>query len=79
MRHRIMKVFGFGIVGVIIVGLFLEVALAIKGGHAFYGTNYKGLPLGVTYPIVIAVIVGGVGIWVWAGRAYSAFKQRRRK
>jgi hypothetical protein len=33
----------------------------MRHGQAFYGTNYKGQPLGVTYPIVIGVILAAVG------------------
>lgn len=65
------------VVGLLLLALFFQVAVAVKAGLPFYGINYKGQPLGVAYPIVIALIFGGVGLAVGFGKLWSVFKRWR--
>ena len=76
MRHPVVRTIGYLFFGLLVGLVVLEVTLAIRHGHVFYGTNYKGQPLGVTYPIVIAVIFVAVGMWIGIGRVQRFLKRR---
>ena len=81
MRHPVIRTVGYILTGLVMLVLFFELALAIRGGHAFYGTNYKGMPLGVTYPIVALAIIAPVSlaaaIYRWRERRSRSQGRRR--
>lgn len=63
----------------VLLALFFQIAIALKRGQAFYGTNYQGLPLGVAYPTLGLVILGGVGLVRGVTYLYSIIKRHLAK
>jgi len=66
MRSRtVIAAVGFLLLGLIILGLVLNLLIALRNNQPFYGRNVYGLPLG-TYStiamLVIGAVVGGVAI-----------------
>lgn len=65
MRHPVLRWTGYGLSGLIVIGLVLTVTAAALSNRPFYGTNYKGLPLG-TYSTLTVIGVSGLvgGAWL---------------
>jgi hypothetical protein len=52
---------GYVLLALIIVGICLDILVALRGNHPFYGVNYLGQPLGaysVSLVLIIAAVIG---------------------
>jgi|SRR5579859_4452691 len=67
MRHPIVVVIGYVLMGAVFIGLALTVIAAAHTNHPFYGINYKGLLLGTYSTLAVLVIAGVVGV-VWVSQ-----------
>jgi len=71
MRHPVIKVIGYVLIGLVVAGLAFAVIVAALSNKPFYGTNYKGLALG-TYTtltvLVMACLIGVVWVVQWGLR-----------
>ena len=79
MRHPIVRAVGFVLIGLAVIVLALEVALAIRSGHAFYGENYWLQPLGVAYPIIIGLFAIAAGAYVGVRRLLLMIGRRKQR
>ena len=57
------KITGFALTALVIVGLVLTVVRAAISGESFYGVNYKGLPLG-TYSTLACLVLATIIVLV---------------
>lgn len=56
------RVIGVVLIGLILIGVGLEVILALKNGQAFYGRNYKMLDLPTYSTAFCLVVVALIGV-----------------
>lgn len=60
MRHPVIGMIGYALVGLILIGLALTVVMAAVANQPFYGVNYKGLALGTYSTLFILVVAAAV-------------------
>jgi hypothetical protein len=75
MRHPVIIVIGYILTGLVVVGLAATVFLAALSNHPFYGTNYKGLPLGTYSTLAVLAVALLVGLAWLVRRAVRMFKR----
>ena len=61
-RRGVIATVGYLLVGLILIGLVLTIALAFSTGHPFYGRNVYGLPLGTYSTAAVLVIAAAIGV-----------------
>jgi polyferredoxin len=76
-RHKTIKVVGYGLFGLIVTGLVMTVIAAWIQGRPFIGENFYGLPIGTYSTAAVMVLVVLIGI-VWLNaKAIATFRRRR--
>ena len=75
MRNPLFKIVGSIISVLMFVEVWLQVLVALRSGQAFYGENYKWLPLG-TYSSLIGMTVVTVAL-IWIAAKTAVAKLRR--
>ena len=66
MGRTIFRIIGYGLTGLIFVGLGIRVLAAFLAGEPVYGLNYKSQPLG-TYSTLAALVIATpiVAVLIW--------------
>ena len=77
MRSKLLKLMGYGTVGLALAGICLSLILAVRHGEAFAGTNAYGLAIPV-YPALAIFVVAAVAGAVWVFRRLRAALRRPR-
>jgi hypothetical protein len=53
---------GYILLAFIVAGICLDILVAQRSGHPFYGVNYLGQPLGVYSVSLVLIIAAAVGV-----------------
>jgi len=77
MRHPVVKVVGFTLMGVMAAGLISTVVVAALEHKAFYGTNYYGLDLPTYSTLATLALILLVGVF-WVCRMSLRWLKGRR-
>jgi hypothetical protein len=77
MRHPIVKTVGFVLFGLLVCGLVVTAAMAVRRGAPFIGENYMGLPIG-TYSTLAVLIAGALIGSIWLVQRLRQKINRRR-
>lgn len=64
MNRPLVRIIGFGLVGLALTGLAARLTLAAASGDPFYGRNVYGQPVGTYLALAIFAVAGLFGI-VW--------------
>ncbi len=79
MRHPIIRAIGVIMVGLAGILIAMQVVLALRSGHAFYGENYKFQPLGVVYPIAAFAVLSILAAFAATRYVLWALKRKRNR
>jgi hypothetical protein len=69
---------GYVLIALIVAGICLDILLAQRANHPFYGVNYLGQPLGTYSVSLVLIIAAAIGI-VRLIQLHAARRLRNRK
>ena len=75
MRHRVVAGVGYFFVGLLLVGLAVQVVIAWKNNIPFIGENYKGLPIGTYSTAAVLAALALFGLF-WIGKGLRSLVRR---
>lgn len=75
---KVVAVTGYVLMGLMLVGVAVQVLSSLRDGEPFYGVNAWGLPLGTYSSLLVLIIAVGIGL-VRVVRILRTRQQRRRR